>query len=100
MSVIDQINKLLGKNASSAQAPTDAPLAAEVSGDQDRADDRMPAAESGQFSRADFPDSKMALGAAMGGVCYLYLGHSPIAACVRSQPHGKRQVHTSNSGYR
>ena len=63
MSVIDQINKLLGKNASSAQAPTDAPLAAEVSGDQDRADDRMPAAESGQFSTADFPDSKMALGA-------------------------------------
>jgi twitching motility protein PilJ len=46
-----------------AQAPTDAPLAAEVSGDQDRADDRMPAAESGQFSTADFPDSKMALGA-------------------------------------
>jgi|JI8StandDraft_1071087.scaffolds.fasta_scaffold02388_6 twitching motility protein PilJ len=63
MSVIDQINKLLGKNASPAQAPTDAPLAAEVSGDQDRADDRMPAAESGQFSTADFPDSKMALGA-------------------------------------
>ena len=63
MSVIDQINKLLGKNASPAQAPTDAPLAAEVSGDQVRADDRMPAAESGQFSTADFPDSKMALGA-------------------------------------
>ncbi|HOF29864.1 MAG TPA: methyl-accepting chemotaxis protein [Burkholderiaceae bacterium] len=63
MSVIDQINKLLGKNASPAQAPTDAPLAAEVSGDQDRADDRMPAAESGQFSTADFPDSKIALGA-------------------------------------
>ena len=63
MSVIDQINKLLGKNASPAQAPTYAPLAAEVSGDQDRADDRMPAAESGQFSTADFPDSKMALGA-------------------------------------
>jgi twitching motility protein PilJ len=63
MSVIDQINKLLGKNASPAQAPTDAPPAAEVSGDQDRADDRMPAAESGQFSTADFPDSKMALGA-------------------------------------
>ena len=63
MSVIDQINKLLGKNASPAQAPTDASPAAEVSGDQDRADDRMPAAESGQFSTADFPDSKMALGA-------------------------------------
>ena len=63
MSVIDQINKLLGKNASPAQAPTDASLAAEVSGDQDRADDRMPAAESGQFSTADFPDSKIALGA-------------------------------------
>jgi hypothetical protein len=64
MSVIDQINKLLGKNASPAQAPTDASPAAEVSGDQDRADDRMPAAESGQFSTADFPDSKIALGAA------------------------------------
>jgi twitching motility protein PilJ len=63
MSVIDQINKLLGKNASPAQAPTDASPAAEVFGDQDRADDRMPAAESGQFSTADFPDSKMALGA-------------------------------------
>jgi twitching motility protein PilJ len=63
MSVIDQINKLLGKNASPAQAPTDASPAAEVSGDQDRADDRMPAAESGQFSTADFPDSKIALGA-------------------------------------
>ena len=63
MSVIDQINKLLGKNASPAQAPTDASPAAEVFGDQDRADDRMPAAESGQFSTADFPDSKIALGA-------------------------------------
>jgi twitching motility protein PilJ len=63
MSVIDQINKLLGKNASPAQSPTDASPAAEVSGDQDRADDRMPAAESGQFSTADFPDSKIALGA-------------------------------------
>ena len=63
MSVIDQINKLLGKNASPAHASTDASPAAEVSGDQDRADDRMPAAESGQFSTADFPDSKIALGA-------------------------------------
>ena len=63
MSVIDQINKLLGKNASPAQSPTDASPAAEVFGDQDRADDRMPAAESGQFSTADFPDSKIALGA-------------------------------------
>ena len=63
MSVIDQINKLLGKNASPAHASTDASPAAEVSGDQDRPDDRMPAAESGQFSTADFPDSKIALGA-------------------------------------
>ncbi len=54
MSVIDQINKLLGKNASSASARGDAAVP----------DDLSPAGESAQLSTAEFPDSEAAKGPA------------------------------------
>ncbi len=52
MSVIDQINKLLGKNASPASAR----------GDAAAPDDLSPAGESAQLSTAEFPDSETAKG--------------------------------------
>jgi twitching motility protein PilJ len=54
MSVIDQINKLLGKNASSASARGDAAVP----------DDLSPAGDSAQLSTAEFPDSEAAKGPA------------------------------------
>ena len=54
MSVIDQINKLLGKNASSASARGDAAVP----------DDLSPAGDSAQLTTAEFPDSEAAKGPA------------------------------------
>ena len=66
MSVIDQINKLLGKNAAPAPAEADASAPAAGPGDLEGPENRMAAGESMQLSSAQFPDSRVAAGAVLG----------------------------------
>jgi len=62
MSVIDQINKLLGKNASPSPTEADPFAPAAGAGDLGGPDNRLIAGESGQLSTAEFPDSKVVAG--------------------------------------
>ncbi|HWS05867.1 MAG TPA: methyl-accepting chemotaxis protein [Burkholderiaceae bacterium] len=61
MSVIDQFNKLLGKKTPASAADAEAPPAGAGLGDLEGPDNRMAVGEGGQFSTAQFPDSKLAV---------------------------------------
>ncbi len=61
MSVIDQFNKLFGKKAPASEADAEATSAGAGLGDPGGADNRLAVGESGQYSTAQFPDSKLAV---------------------------------------
>ena len=66
MSVIDQINKLLGKSAPPAPVDAEAPVGDGGPGDGERNESPVAAGESAQFSTAQFPDSKLVGGSVLG----------------------------------
>ncbi len=66
MSVIDQINKLLGKSAPPAPVDAEAPVRDGGPGDGERNESPVAAGESAQFSTAQFPDSKLVGGSVLG----------------------------------
>ena len=66
MSVIDQINKLLGKSAPPAPVDAEAPVGDGGPGDGERNESPVAAGESAQFSTAQFPDSKLVGGIVLG----------------------------------
>ena len=66
MSVIDQINKLLGKSAPPAPVDAEAPVGNGGPGDGEINESPVAAGESAQFSTAQFPDSKLVGGIVLG----------------------------------